>query len=88
MIAKIVNNIMRLVLVGYASCSPEIMLYIPAVNPTNTKVANNIILSVFNVSQCKITARLCQVVTQEIKVAKNVKILRLYSPKYCIFVVA
>ena len=62
---------MRLVLVGYTSCSPEIMLYIPAVNPTNTKVANNIILSVYNVSQCKCIAGLCQFVTQDKKSQKN-----------------
>jgi hypothetical protein len=79
MIAKIVNNIMRLVLVGYASCSPEIMLYIPAVNPTNTKVANNIILSVFNVSQCKCIAGLCQFVTQDKKLQKK----RRKSAKNC-----
>ena len=64
---------MRLVLVGYTSCSPEIMLYIPAVNPTNTKVANNIILSVFNVSQCKCIAGLCQFVTQDKSCKKNVE---------------
>lgn len=58
-------------LVGYISCSQEIMLYIPAVNPTNTKVANNIILSVFNVSQCKCIAGLCQFVTQDKKLQKN-----------------
>ena len=68
---------MRLVLVGYISCSPEIMLYIPAVNPTNTKVANNIILSVFNVSQCKCIAGLCQLVTQD----KNLHKKRIKSAK-------
>lgn len=62
---------MRLFLVGYTSCSPEIMLYIPAVNPTNTKVANNIILSVFNVSQCKCIVGLCQFVTQDKKLQKK-----------------
>ena len=70
---------MRLVLVGYTSCSPEIMLYIPAVNPTNTKVANNIILSVFNVSQCKCIAGLCQFVTQGKKLQKK----RRKSAKNC-----
>ena len=64
---------MRLVLVGYTYCSPEIMLYIPAVNPTNTKVANNIILSVFNVSQCKCIVVLCQFVTQNKKKPKKRK---------------
>ena len=68
---------MRLVLVDYTSCSPEIMLYIPAVSPTNTKVANNIILKVFNVSQCKCIAGLCQFVTRYKKLQKKYK--KLYN---------